>query len=74
MLIGMLFCCEWSVYFHFVADGVCVYSHKASIQKDPDKYPVRQKKDLNTLELATAMAEHLKKIAGELWLYLKQSV
>ena len=55
---------ELCVIMFFLQDGISCYNHNPLIHKDPVKYPVRKKKDLNTKELALAMAEHLKIISG----------
>ena len=46
-----------------LVDGKCVYRH--DIKKDPEKCPVRNKKDVYTRELAIALAAELKKVTGK---------
>ena len=42
-----------------------MYEHNNKrVKKDPEKYPIRRKKDLFTKELGLAMAEHFFNIAG----------
>lgn len=49
-----------------LVDGQCVYDHKYNSSKDPDRYPVRYKKDMNTIELAEGIADVLFKLSGKI--------
>ena len=49
----------------FVSGDVFVYNHSPKVKKDPEKYPVRKKKDLNTKEISLCTAQHIFSISGE---------